>query len=72
MKEADEDAEHYYDKVTEADFNATKLRKRNLIEEGLDNGIITDEEYTAIIPDNKNQESSTVIYKCIKHLRRGK
>ena len=47
-------SKNYYSLVEEIELERTKFKNRNLIEEGLENDILTEEEYSAMKPDDKD------------------
>ena len=50
---SDGESKKYYCRVDNMDLEYTKVKIRNLVQEGLDNDILSKEEYTAMLADEK-------------------
>ena len=50
---SDGESKKYYCRVDNMELDYTKVKIRNLVQEGLDNDILSKEEYTAMLADEK-------------------
>ena len=58
----------YYLRVNEIELESTQSKIRNIVQEGLDNEILTKEEYVAMLADDKEAAKFYCTFKLHKNM----
>ena len=66
------DGQPYYSEVNELEIEKARGEIENILKEGLENEIISRNEFNAMSVESKGQEDSTVTSKCIRNMTIGR